>query len=255
MTTGTLNCPTCGAAVSSDSPQCQYCRALLQTVACPKCMGMMFMGSEFCPHCGVRAAAVVGGGRTDRLCPRCSNKLQAMSVADTPLDECVECGGLWIDISHFDYICSNTAAQEAATGLRLPPPPKFDPAVHYLKCPQCRKLMNRVNYARRSGVIIDICRAHGIWLDRDEMRQVIAFIRSGGLGRARKLEMEKLEALKTSTSLRVPQTGGSMGDERFSESDSSLELFHALGAVIGRIWHKYGNETATPADQAGAQAL
>ena len=53
--------------------------------------------------------------------------------------------------------------------------------------------MARMNYAGYSGIVIDVCRAHGIWLDHDEMRQIIEFIRSGGLQRAHEIEMEKLE--------------------------------------------------------------
>jgi Zn-finger nucleic acid-binding protein len=56
--------------------------------------------------------------------------------------------------------------------------------------------MNRVNYARRSGVVLDVCRAHGIWFDRDELRRVLAFIAGGGLDRARQLELEELKEAK-----------------------------------------------------------
>jgi len=100
-------------------------------------------------------------------------RLTDVQVADTPLDECLRCGGIWIDIAHFEYLCANADAQQAATGLRLPPPLPIEIHVRYLKCPQCAKLMNRMNYASRSGIIISVCRAHGIWLDRDEMRQII----------------------------------------------------------------------------------
>src|SRR5438270_5225233 len=55
MEAQTLNCPNCGAAISSDSPQCQYCESKLATVACPSCFGMMFLGSKHCPHCGAAA--------------------------------------------------------------------------------------------------------------------------------------------------------------------------------------------------------
>ena len=53
--------------------------------------------------------------------------------------------------------------------------------------------MNRENYAGGSGIIIDVCKSDGIWLERDEMRQIVEFIRSGGL---RKLEKENAERKK-----------------------------------------------------------
>jgi Zn-finger nucleic acid-binding protein len=193
MQAGTLNCPNCGSAVSSDSTQCQYCHALLQTVACPKCLGMMFAGSKFCPHCGAVAQTLSQGQTTTHSCPRCNEKLTAVEVATTPLEECMHCGGLWIDVSNFEHICSTAEAQQAATGLRVPPPVGFDPNVRYLKCPQCGNIMNRMNYAGRSGIIINICGRHGVWLDREEIRQIIEFIRGGGLDKARQIELQELQ--------------------------------------------------------------
>jgi Zn-finger nucleic acid-binding protein len=127
-------------------------------------------------------------------------------VAKTPLEECTHCGGLWISLANFDHICSDAEAQTAATGLSLPPPPEPSGAqVRYVKCPQCGNLMNRLNYAGRSGVVIEICRPHGIWLDRDQMRQIVQFIRAGGMDRTRAIEKEELrrQQLATETAARI----------------------------------------------------
>lgn len=201
MEAGTLICPQCGAPVSETSTQCDHCHAVLQTVACPHCMGMMFVGTKFCPHCGTRAVAVQQGAGSSRPCPRCHVPLADVQVAKTPLEECTRCGGLWIDVSSFEFICSNAEARQAATGLLVPSPVPLDPTVRYLKCPQCQNLMNRMNYASRSGIVINICRAHGVWLDRNEMRQIVEFISAGGLDRARRVETEELqEARRADTS-------------------------------------------------------
>jgi Zn-finger nucleic acid-binding protein len=56
--------------------------------------------------------------------------------------------------------------------------------------------MNRVNYARRSGVVLDVCKTHGMWFDQDELRRVLAFIAAGGLDRAREREIEDLKEAK-----------------------------------------------------------
>jgi Zn-finger nucleic acid-binding protein len=53
--------------------------------------------------------------------------------------------------------------------------------------------MNRINFAHCSGIIIDVCKKHGTWFDRDEMRRVIEFIRGGGMEKARAREMANLE--------------------------------------------------------------
>ena len=53
--------------------------------------------------------------------------------------------------------------------------------------------MNRVNFARCSGVIIDLCKKHGIWFDCDELSRIVEFIRGGGLELSRSREKAQLE--------------------------------------------------------------
>ena len=45
--------------------------------------------------------------------------------------------------------------------------------------------MHRRNFASISGVMIDVCRKHGVWLDHSELERILAFVREGGLDRAR----------------------------------------------------------------------
>jgi hypothetical protein len=56
--------------------------------------------------------------------------------------------------------------------------------ISYRRCPECRQAMQRKNFGRRSGVIVDWCSSHGTWLDADEMEDIAAFVLSGGLERA-----------------------------------------------------------------------
>jgi Zn-finger nucleic acid-binding protein len=53
--------------------------------------------------------------------------------------------------------------------------------------------MHRVNFAKCSNVIVDVCKAHGTWFDKDELRRIIEFIRAGGFEKARSKEMAELE--------------------------------------------------------------
>ncbi len=41
--------------------------------------------------------------------------------------------------------------------------------------------MQRRNFGRRSGVIVDWCASHGTWLDAHEMEDIAAFVLEGGL--------------------------------------------------------------------------
>jgi Zn-finger nucleic acid-binding protein len=41
--------------------------------------------------------------------------------------------------------------------------------------------MNRMNFGIRSGIVLDVCRAHGTWFDGGELGAVLDFVREGGI--------------------------------------------------------------------------
>lgn len=63
--------------------------------------------------------------------------------------------------------------------------------------------MNRSNFARSSGVIVDLCKLHGVWFDAEELPKIIDFIDGGGLARAR--EKEKITIADQRAQLRDEQ--------------------------------------------------
>jgi Zn-finger nucleic acid-binding protein len=194
MEAETLNCPMCGASVASDSPQCRYCEARLATVACPSCFAMIFVGSKHCPRCGAAAAKPKAVTSVDKKCPRCKADFQLKSLADETLLECPDCLGLWLDVATFDRICAEREQHAAVLGaVSLTSSPPVPSKVSYVPCPECKQLMNRANFARCSGVIVDLCKKHGIWFDRDELSGIIEFIREGGLDAARAKEKAQLD--------------------------------------------------------------
>lgn len=186
----------CGAAASTDEPHCRYCEARLATIACASCFGMMFIGSKHCPKCGAAAAARESGGLEIKKCPRCRIDMLAVVIGTTSVRECERCSGLWVDVQSFEKICSDREQQSAVLGAASPAPtnPVTETVkVRYSPCPECEQLMNRINFARCSGVIVDICKGHGTWFDRDELSRIIEFIRRGGLEAARNKEKAALE--------------------------------------------------------------
>ncbi len=237
MPAETLNCPSCGAAIATDSTQCQYCKSLLQTVACPSCFGHMFLGGKFCPHCGAKADLARPEPATAHRCPRCTCSLEAVSVGGMPLEQCPRCGGLWVGAETFDRICSDRESQAAAIDLNPPAPAQPEQQVVYLKCPQCSQLMSRKNFAQRSGVIIDICRPHGIWFDRSELRRIIEFIRAGGLDRARRCEIEELDRQRQL--LEIQRRIDSAQNTRWTDTDASgsasVDLVDGIAAVLRSV--------------------
>ena len=198
MQAQTLNCPNCGAAISSAAPQCQYCESKLATVACPACFGMLIIGSKHCPHCGAAAVAATAASLSVLKCPRCSLDMSSVMIGDAPVRECNRCEGLWLDTIVFQLICADREHQSIVLGDALATAEHHtsiahDEQVRYVPCPHCRQLMNRINFANCSGVVVDVCKQHGTWFDRDELRQIVEFIRGGGMESSRERDRHELE--------------------------------------------------------------
>src|SRR2546422_1009473 len=196
MQAETLNCPNCGAASSTDAPACQFCGSRLATIACPSCFAMMFIGSKHCQRCGAAAAIPEVKGSETRKCPRCRTEMSFLEIGPTAVRECEQCLGLWLDVPSFEKLCADREQQSVVLGTASPAPThavRETSKVHYVPCPECSQLMNRINFARCSGVIVDVCKGHGTWFDRDELSRIVEFIRGGGLEASRSREKEEIK--------------------------------------------------------------
>lgn len=191
----TMNCPSCGAPVAADATSCSHCGSRLAVVACPSCFGMVFAGAKFCSHCGAaiaREEVAVANAR----CPRCRVGMQSVLIGKTNLLECPSCEGIWANTESLQKICADREQQAAVLGTASALPEgtnNIEQHIRYIPCPVCSKLMNRVMFARCSGVVVDVCKAHGTWFDKDELHRIVKFILAGGLDAARADEMEQLE--------------------------------------------------------------
>ncbi len=188
-----LNCPNCGGNVTSDSAFCRFCGSRLKTEACVKCLGLMFVGAKHCAHCGEPVTKIAAADESSGRCPRCDVAIEALRVADLDIGQCARCEGMWVDVATFERVCADQEKQAAILGAIKPAAPHPPAAIRYVPCPVCRNLMNRSNFARSSGVIIDTCRQHGVWCDADELPRIVEFIRDGGIDRQRQKEKAQLD--------------------------------------------------------------
>jgi Zn-finger nucleic acid-binding protein len=106
--------------------------------------------------------------------------------------ECSDCDSVWIDAADFERVCADREARAAV--LHRWTSGRGQPArtVRYRPCVRCGTLMNRVNFGRLSGTVVDVCRGHGTFLDAGELHAIATFIEGGGLDRAREQEIEEL---------------------------------------------------------------
>jgi len=124
-------------------------------------------------------------------CPRCALGLVQAEYADTPLDECARCGGVFVEAWILDRL---VAAREARISLALSLPVRTvhrEREVRYVKCPRCSAQMNRKIFGRSSGVVVDVCKSDGIWFDSGELALVLEFVERGGLEKAQQRELEE----------------------------------------------------------------
>ena len=225
----------CGAPASSDAARCEHCGARLATVACPKCFGLIFAGAKFCSHCGSAISRAELQDAKPLPCPRCKKNMSPVMIGTSKVQECAECEGLWVDSSTFEQICLDSERQAAVLAIveKIPANSIDIEKICYLPCPACRKLMNRVNFAHCSNVVVDVCKPHGTWFDQDELRKVIEFIRTGGMDKARQMEVEDLEDRRRAAS------GGqwtSLPPSPISENQSErVTGISVIGALLDSI--------------------
>ncbi len=156
--------------------------------------------------------------------------MTAVQLGNTQVLECSRCEGIWVDQLSLAQICSDRERQAAVLGmpsqLAENEAGSLEQKIRYLPCPVCRKLMNRVNFARCSHVVVDVCAQHGTWFDKDELRRIVEFIRAGGLERAREQEMADLEEQRRA--LKSAQMRDPWELEPQSRPDSTSSLLREL---------------------------
>ena len=96
--------------------------------------------------------------------------------------------------------------------------------------------MNRNNFAKISGIIIDTCKEHGVWFDAEELPKIIEFIRKGGMEHSRNKEKANLEAEREK--LRADKFKSSVDrfknetESRYPTSNTTLAIREFIDFII-----------------------
>lgn len=197
------------------------------TVACTRCQRRYAGGSyrdQYCAACGALVQPV-----SVRPCPRCDLPLQARAVADLVLDECGRCRGVFVDRTAVDLVLADERHARAQALLDALPPADHHPASPpggrmYIKCPTCSVMMNRTLFAAGSGVVVDVCKAHGTFFDGGELPSIIEFVQAGGLARAAvKSAQEKRDRERRERGAR--QSASAMSSGNVSDGGTALVDF------------------------------
>jgi Zn-finger nucleic acid-binding protein len=192
------SCPYCGNECPPMVRICPHCDVRLDNVRCQRCFSLQAPGAFSCTRCGHALELEPLLDATDAPCPRCSvsgearganHALEVSPGEDKRVHECPRCGGMFVARDALADILCSAEIGGALAQVSSSAPPALD-EIRYLPCPQCHAAMNRVNFGRVSGVIVDVCKTHGTWFDAGELTRVIAFAGAGGLEKTREREKD-----------------------------------------------------------------
>lgn len=198
-----VRCSNCGAPRRQQASTCSYCSSDftlrdrdLNTI-CPSCFCRVSDRGRFCHHCG-QALSPEGfiEKPTQLVCSACEQtshlRSRKMGPSGVVAFECGTCAGMWMGQESFHLLTQHSRSKAAEPIIGTPRPEHRSPghatgpqaaktARHwkYRPCAECRALMLRYNYAK-SGIVVDVCREHGVWFDASELPRILRWLRAGG---------------------------------------------------------------------------
>ncbi|MCK5889462.1 MAG: zf-TFIIB domain-containing protein [Methylococcales bacterium] len=181
---------------------------------CSCCSAPLLANTNICRYCNVRNDVDFRGQHShststtpsDRICPHCHITLETVTLnLKEPfyIERCTTCFGLFFDTGQVNILLASSVSnildinQPLLKSIRKERYKKKKD-FKYIKCPVCQVFMNRVNFSRTSGVVIDHCRKHGIWTDSGEITQLMEWKKAGGQILAEKQEEQKSTKKKRS---------------------------------------------------------
>ncbi|MCH7225986.1 zf-TFIIB domain-containing protein [Haloferula sp. A504] len=199
---------------------------------CGHCGGRLEGNLTVCPFCSARQDVDLAqihfrdlGNDGSMPCPGCESTLGTIEFDTDPairIERCESCLGLffnpgelvallqqktnplvWLDRQRLAEIAENFG---------------YNHEVVYLQCPVCRERMSHLNFGGQSGVILDRCGSHGVWVQGGELRRLLEWWRAGGKHIHQANEQEKAAELR---SLHLPPMGSDMGRSRAGGIDWS----------------------------------
>ncbi len=115
-------------------------------------------------------------------CLTCAKELEPRDHEGVEVQQCPDGHGVWVERQELREIVERVEAprsfseREAAIEAGVPAAAPDSDTEPLRRCPGCGQLMEKVNYDETSGIMIDTCIDHGVWLDEGELERVEAWI-------------------------------------------------------------------------------
>ncbi len=127
-------------------------------------------------------------------CPECTARLEADTAYARPVERCCVCDGIFVAQIALQQLLQEHKGARGDVTYRRPSPSVEE--IRYRKCPTCEEPMLRRNFLETSGVIVDVCGPHGVWLGRGKLEILIVFARSGALEEAERRLLARQKAIR-----------------------------------------------------------
>ncbi len=208
---------------------------------CKSCSAPLLANTNICRYCSTRndvdlhANFHLGNVQpSDRYCPECDKAMQTVTLnlpQSFQIERCETCFGVFFDPGEIEILLESSVSSVFDINKELIKNINKEryqnTSVRYVKCPVCRILMNRVNFSHRSGVIIDQCKKHGIWLESGEIIHLMEWKKAGGQLLAEKRHRQH-QGEKTQPPLQKPQTM----QPRVVYSQHQTDLFESVASAV-----------------------
>lgn len=215
---------------------------------CTNCGGRLEGNLTLCPFCGARqdvdlAQIHYRNIETDSPmpCPGCESTLGVIEFDTDPairIERCHECLGMffnpgelealleakvnpvvWVDRQRLDEIAANFG---------------YHHEVVYRRCPMCLERMSHLNFGGRSGVILDRCGTHGVWLEGGELRRLLEWWRAGGRHIHQRNELDQLEKHRV-RSAPLPSRRPLTGTTEMPTREDAVDKISTVALVLEAI--------------------
>jgi len=214
--------------------------------SCKHCSAPLKANINRCQYCGVRNDVdleskyefTIKAPYSDRICPHCEVALQTIDLkvdGHLYIERCSECFGLFFDPGEIDILLNSAVSNAETVNLKHIRAINQDryqaKKVKYIKCPVCQMMMSRVNFGYRSGVVIDQCRQHGIWLDNGEITHLMEWKKAGGQLLAQQKTQQKQPQ---KPAIVLPQTNN---QSNYLSLVEQPDLLKSLSSLVSQLFY------------------
>ena len=104
-------------------------------------------------------------------CPACKHSLIILELNNVEIDYCTHCEGVWLDGGELEILLEGLDEKDKLiASFTIDKSSKEKP----VKCPICRKKMEKILCGEDESVLIDKCKNHhGLWFDKGELVSLI----------------------------------------------------------------------------------